>query len=90
MSSGTIAARELTAAQGARRQEEAQEAAAVYVMDELTQVYQSGARARALIPRMPVQDGINIIDFGTLYSHSFHPLGGIDGDDELHGFGMNF
>ena len=60
------------------------------VMDELTQVYQSGARARALIPRMPVQDGINIIDFGTLYSHSFHPLGGIDGDNDLHGLGMNF
>ena len=44
----------------------------VLVMDELTQVYQSGTRARALIPRVPVQDGINIIDVGTLYSHSFH------------------
>ena len=59
-------------------------------MDDLTQVYQSGSRVRALIPRMPVQDGINIIDIGTLYSHSFHPLGGIDRYDELHGLGMNF
>ena len=60
------------------------------VMDELTQVYQGGARAGALIPRMPVQNGINTIDIGTLYSHSFHPFGSGDRYDELHGLGMNF
>jgi hypothetical protein len=28
--------------------------------------YQGGARARELFPRMPVRDGINIIDISTL------------------------
>ena len=61
----------------------------MYVMDELTQVYQSGVRAQAIIPRVPVRDGINIINIGTHYSHSFHAFGGSDGYDELHGCDIN-
>ena len=52
-------------------------------MDDLTQVYQSGVRAQVIIPGVPVRDGINIINIGTLYSQSFHAFGGSDGYDEL-------
>tara|TARA_B110001452_G_C14802478_1_gene280027 strand:+ start:127 stop:408 length:282 start_codon:yes stop_codon:yes gene_type:complete len=92
VSSGAIAAREMVAAHVATAQEKAPGDCSDAVMDDLTQVYQSGVRAQVIIPGVPVRDGafINIINIGTLYSQSFHAFGGSDGYDELvHGCDIN-
>ena len=79
----------MAAAHVATAQEKAPGDCSDAVMDDLTQVYQSGVRAQVIIPGVPVRDDINIINIGTLYSHSFHAFVGSDGYDELHGCDIN-